>query len=124
MRRSVHKVHAMHELSIAMSIVEMAEEESERLGGRIASVHLKLGALSGIVKGALLSSYELACENTALAGSLLVIEDVPIVVHCRRCDARRSIQSIQCFCCAECGEPAADVLEGRELLVTALEIRP
>jgi hydrogenase nickel incorporation protein HypA/HybF len=45
-------------------------------------------------------------------------------VHCPRCDARRPVHSIQCFCCAECGEPAAEVLEGRELLVTALEIRP
>jgi hydrogenase nickel incorporation protein HypA/HybF len=115
----------MHELSIAMSIVDMVEEESGRLGGKpIAAVHLKLGALSGVVKGALLSSYDLACQDTILAGSTLVIEDVPIVVHCPRCDARRAIQSIQCFCCAECGEPTADVLEGRELLVTALEILP
>jgi len=114
----------MHELSIAMSIVEMAEEESLRLGGgQIAAVHLKVGALSGVVTAALLSSYGLACENTVLAGSALVIEEVPVVVHCPRCDARRAVQSIQCFCCAECGEPAADVLEGRELLVTALEIR-
>jgi hydrogenase nickel incorporation protein HypA/HybF len=114
----------MHELSIAMSIVDMAEEESERLGGKqIAAVHVKLGPLSGVVKVALLSSYDLACQNTALAGSSLVIEEVPIVVHCPRCDARRSIRSIQCFCCAECGEPTAEVLEGRELLVTALELR-
>jgi len=114
----------MHELSIAMSIVEMAEEESLRLGGgRIAAVHLKVGALSGVVTAALLSSYDLACENTVLAGSALVIEEVPIVVHCPRCDARRAVQSIQCFCCAECGAAAADVLQGRELLVTALEIR-
>jgi hydrogenase nickel incorporation protein HypA/HybF len=115
----------MHELSIVLSIVDMAEEESARLGGgQIAAVHLKVGELSGVVKGALLSSYDLACANTVLAGSTLVIEDVPIVVYCPRCDARRPVQSIQCFRCAECGEPAADVVEGRELLVTALEIRP
>ena len=114
----------MHELSIAMSIVDMAEEESGRLGGgRISAVHLKLGALSGVVKVALLSSFELACENTALAGSTLVIEDVPIVVYCPRCQARRPVESVQCFSCAHCGEPVADVLEGRELMVTALEIQ-
>ena len=50
----------MHELSIAMSIVEMAEEESERRGGgHIQAVHLRLGLLSGVVKEALLSSYEM-----------------------------------------------------------------
>ena len=47
----------MHELSIAMSIVEMAEEESEKRGGlTVSAVHLKLGLLSGVVKEALLAS--------------------------------------------------------------------
>ena len=55
----------MHELSIAMSIVEMAEEESDQRGGaRVNAVHLKLGRLAGVVKDALLSSYELACEGS------------------------------------------------------------
>src|ERR1700733_6508906 len=68
----------MHELSIAMSIVEMAQEESERRGGaQITAVHLTLGALSGVVKEALLSSYEMACEDTALSGSHLIIKEVP-----------------------------------------------
>jgi hydrogenase nickel incorporation protein HypA/HybF len=40
----------MHELSIAMSIVELAEEEAERRGVQVTAVHLKLGALSGVVK--------------------------------------------------------------------------
>ena len=64
----------MHELSIALSIVEMAEEEAGKRGGaRVNAVHLKLGLLAGVVKDALLSSYELACEGTSLAGSRLVI---------------------------------------------------
>jgi Zn finger protein HypA/HybF involved in hydrogenase expression len=39
----------MHELSIAMSIVELAQEEAERRGIQVDAVHLKLGALSGVV---------------------------------------------------------------------------
>ena len=50
----------MHELSIAMSIVEMAQEEAQQRGVRVNAVHLKLGAMSGVVKQALLSSYEMA----------------------------------------------------------------
>jgi hydrogenase nickel incorporation protein HypA/HybF len=47
----------MHELSIAMSIVDMAQEELERHGGlQVQAVHLKLGRLTGVVKEALLSS--------------------------------------------------------------------
>jgi hydrogenase nickel incorporation protein HypA/HybF len=112
----------MHELSIALSIVEMVEQESARLDGRhVAAVHLRVGRLSGIVTRALEASYELACEDTILAGSRLVIEDVPVVTQCVVCDGRRSVRSIQDMCCEVCGTPATNIVEGRELLVTALE---
>jgi hydrogenase nickel incorporation protein HypA/HybF len=59
----------MHELSIAMSIVEGAAEEARRHPGeRVAAVHLRLGELSGVVRDALLFSYDLACEGTPLTG--------------------------------------------------------
>ena len=57
----------MHELSIALSIVELAEEEAERRGVQVNAVHLKLGALSGVVKDALLSCYEMACRRYSAA---------------------------------------------------------
>ena len=113
----------MHELSIAMSIVEMAEEESERRGGaRVSVVHLKLGALSGVVKEALLASYEMACEGTCLEGSRLAIREIPIVAQCSRCNQPRAVESAQWFVCPVCGSPVSKVLEGREMEVVALEI--
>jgi hydrogenase nickel incorporation protein HypA/HybF len=112
----------MHELSIAMSIVELAEEEIEQRDIQIDAVHLKLGALSGVVKEALLSCYEMACENTPLAGSRLVIEDVPIVIFCPSCQGPRSVSSLQLFCCLECGTPSSEIVQGKELEVVALEI--
>ncbi|MDQ3013798.1 MAG: hydrogenase maturation nickel metallochaperone HypA, partial [Acidobacteriota bacterium] len=77
----------MHELSIAMSIIEMATEEGEQRGVRVIAVHLKLGRLSGVVNDALLFSWEIACADTPLSGSQLVIEDVPVVVYCPNCRA-------------------------------------
>lgn len=114
----------MHELSIALSIVEMAQEESDRHGqAQVLAVHLRLGQLSGVVKEALLSSYEMACEATALEGSQLLIEEVPIEVFCPKCDGPRAVASIQWFCCPECGTPTPTVLHGREMEVVALEIK-
>jgi hydrogenase nickel incorporation protein HypA/HybF len=112
----------MHELSIAMSIVELAQEETERRGGRISAVHLKLGALSGVAKEALLSSYEMACEDTCLEGSRLIFEDVPVIVFCPHCQAQRSLSSMQWFCCPECGTPTPEIVQGKELEVVALEM--
>jgi hydrogenase nickel incorporation protein HypA/HybF len=114
----------MHELSIAMSIVDLAQEEMDERGVQVTRVHLKLGALSGVVKDALLSSYEMACHDTPLEGSRLVIEDVPVVVFCPTCETERPISSVQLFCCRECGTPTSRIVQGKELQVVALEIEP
>ena len=100
----------MHELSIAMSIVELAEEEAERRGVQVNTVHLKLGALSGVVKEALLSCYEMACEGTPLQGSRLLVEDVPVVIFCPSCRSQRPLSSVQLFCCPQCGTPCSEIM--------------
>jgi hydrogenase nickel incorporation protein HypA/HybF len=112
----------MHELSIAMSIVEVAEEEAERRGVQIKAVHLKLGTLSGVVKEALLSCYEMACGGTPLQGSRLLVEDIAVVIFCPACRAPRPLNSMQLFCCPECGTPCSEVVQGKELEVFALEV--
>ena len=113
----------MHELSIAMSIVEVAQEEAEQRGVQINAVHLKLGALSGVVKESLLFSYGMACADTPLRGSRLVIEEIPVAVFCPQCKSKRALHSMQLFCCAECGAPATEIVEGKELEVVALEVQ-
>jgi hydrogenase nickel incorporation protein HypA/HybF len=113
----------MHELSIALGILDVAEEESARRGGaRVAAIHLKLGPLSGVVKEALVSAYELAREASPFPHAELVIEEVPITAWCPTCAAERPVVSIRQLCCADCGAPAPGVVRGRELEVVALEI--
>src|SRR5271168_5040764 len=118
-RANAPKSPAMHELSIAMSIVEMAQEEAQRRNVQVNAVHLKLGALSGVVKEALLSSYEMACYDTPLQGSRLIFEEVPVVVFCPTCQVQRPLASVQWFCCSECGTPTCEIVHGKELEVTA-----
>src|SRR3984957_3329833 len=110
----------MHELSIALSIIELAQEEPERRGVQGTPVHLKLGALSGVVKEALLGSFEMACEDTSLKGARLVIEELPVLIFCPACGAERPIPSVQFFCGADCGPPSGDIVQGKELEVVAL----
>ena len=113
----------MHELSIAMSMVEMAAEEAARRGGvQVCAIHLRLGPLSGVVREALLFSYDVACEGTPLEGSRLVIEDVPVVVFCHGCSEEQTLASVQRFFCPACGSPTPQVLRGKELEVVALEL--
>jgi hydrogenase nickel incorporation protein HypA/HybF len=113
----------MHELSIAIGILESLDEEVGRLGcGPVEAVHIRVGGLSGIVPEALRSAYELAAEQTAFAHSRLVIEQVPVVIHCAACDCDRPVQGPGWFCCPECNTPSAEVVSGRELEICALEL--
>jgi len=112
----------MHELSIAMGIVEAALDEAQRRRVQVNAVHLRLGALSGVVKDALMFSYEVACQDTPLEGSQLIVEDVSVVVFCPQCRETRTLPSVQLFQCPECGTPTMDVRQGKELEVFALEV--
>lgn len=112
----------MHELSIALSIIDLAQEEAETRNARINAVHLKLGPLSGVVKEALLFSYDIACEGTSLEGSRLVIEEIPITGFCPQCQAPRLLTSLQSSTCRDCQAPVSQIIHGRELEVVALEI--
>lgn len=114
----------MHELSIALSIVEMAQEEAHRQGAtEVKAVHLKLGLLSGVMQDALRFSYGISCDGTMLEGSELVIKEEPAVIYCDRCVAERSLRSIQGLVCPDCGTTACKLVRGRELELVALEIQ-
>lgn len=113
----------MHELSIAMGIVDAAMDEARQRGVQVSAVHLRLGALAGVVKDALMFSYEVACQDTPLAGSRLIVEDVPVTVFCPRCQDTRVLQSVQSFLCPQCSTPTMDIRQGKELEVFALEVQ-
>jgi len=113
----------MHELSIAVSMVERIIEEAESRGGLLVeAVHLKLGVLSGVDKDALAFSYEIACEGTFLVGSKLVIDVVPLLIYCETCALESSPASIQEIACPHCHTPSRKIIHGRELEVAALEV--
>jgi hydrogenase nickel incorporation protein HypA/HybF len=112
----------MHELSIALSILDLAEEEGRDRGVQVAAIHVKLGPLSGVVNEALLSAFEMAREGTALAEAELRIEEVPLVIRCSACNADQTPADTYVLRCPLCGAFTNDIVSGRELEVSALEI--
>jgi len=113
----------MHELSIALSLVEGVLEQAEKQGGlKVEAVHLRLGILSGVDKEALAFSYTVATEGTPLAQSRLVIEDVPLTIHCPSCGGERTLSTMQDLSCPVCKTPAQETVNGREIEIAALEV--
>ena len=112
----------MHELSVALSLIDVVEEEAARHPGRVEAVHLRLGPLSGVIADALVPAFEMARTGTPLEGVRLLVEEVPIIIFCPHCQERRTVDSMQWFCCPVCDTPASQVVQGRELEVVALEM--
>jgi hydrogenase nickel incorporation protein HypA/HybF len=114
---------SMHELSVALSLLELAEEEAARQGaGRVVALHVRLGPLSGVLKEALLSAFQLARCNWPLGSPELIIEEVPLTAYCPRCAQERRLETPSQLCCPACGESTPQIITGRELDLVALEV--
>jgi hydrogenase nickel incorporation protein HypA/HybF len=113
----------MHELSIIQEVVAAAVESAQQAGAvRVHTVKLRVGALAGVVKDSLLFCYDVASAGTLLAGSRLDIEELPVVIRCPQCHQDRELPGIQSFRCPVCGTPARDIVQGRELELTSIEL--
>jgi hydrogenase nickel incorporation protein HypA/HybF len=115
----------MHELSIAQGLVDVACEAlaaCEPPPGRVQSVLVRIGALSGVVPEALEFCYGLVVKGTALAGSRLMIQDQPVVVFCPRCLENRTLDEDLQFRCPSCNTPTPEIVHGRELELISMEL--
>ena len=113
----------MHELSIAYSVVETVETAARQAGAsKVGKVRLKIGRLSGVVIDSLKFSFEIAAENTLLAGATLEIEDVLIKVRCEPCQHDFTLNGTHIFRCPQCGELTPNIIEGRELDIVSVEL--
>ena len=44
-----------------------------------------------------------SCQGTALEGSTLIIEDVPVIIHCSTCESNQLVETVQDLRCSKCG---------------------
>ena len=88
---------------------------------QVEVVNVKVGKLTAVVPESLLFCFNVASRDTALAGARLHFEEVPIGVRCRQCDAECTIDEPP-FECRSCGGNDIDILSGRELIVTSIEV--
>ncbi len=112
----------MHELSIAVTLVEIADRAAANAGlSQVTTAHLRLGQLSGVVADALLFGYDIATQGTRLEGSRLEIEEIPVVVFCSQCQTDRPLPDIQLFRCPACGGSTVVVTAGKEIELASIE---
>ncbi len=113
----------MHEMGIALQIAEIAKsaipETPEDI--QIETVNLKVGKLTAIVPDSLRFCFEIVTKDTPLEGAKLNVEEVPIKAVCKECYAETTIEDAD-FSCGKCKSGKLDILSGRELTVSSIEV--
>ena len=113
----------MHELSIALSLVHLAQDAALQAGAvRVKRVQIEVGAMSGVVPEALELGFTIATRETILESAELRVTLVPVVVFCSPCGQEVEPTSSLSICCPSCGTPSHDIRRGQELNLVSLEI--
>ncbi len=113
----------MHELSIALSLVHLAQDAALQAGAvQVKRVQIEVGAMSGVVPEALELGFTIASRETILEGAELRVMFIPVVIFCAPCGQEVAPTSSLSICCPSCGTPSDDIRRGQELDLVSLEI--
>ncbi len=112
----------MHELSIAMSIVDIASKKAEAAGvGRVDQVELDIGILSGIEFESLEFALSVAVKDSILEGTHFKINRIEALCECNSC-THLYTPGHDFSACPECGKQDLEFIRGKELQIKSLLI--
>jgi hydrogenase nickel incorporation protein HypA/HybF len=112
----------MHEMSIAMNIIDIAGREARAHGGgRIHAINIEVGSLAGVEVSALEFCYRAARKGTAADEAELIIEEIPGMGFCAHCEREFPVDFFVALC-PVCGEAMSEIRRGRELKVRSIKI--
>ncbi|MDX1314374.1 MAG: hydrogenase maturation nickel metallochaperone HypA [Eudoraea sp.] len=111
----------MHEMSIALSIVKIAEDEARKARvNQFSAIDIEIGTLAGIEFDALDFVWEAAVQETVLEKAEKRIIKIPAKARCADCNTEYSLSFIYDNC-PHCGSYLKHILQGKELRVKSLE---
>jgi hydrogenase nickel incorporation protein HypA/HybF len=110
----------MHELSIAISIVDTVIKQAKAASAtRVSEVHLDIGVCSGIEFESLEFSLGMATKDTLLEKTAFLINRVEPVAECPACNHLYSPERVFSHC-PECNQPGIRMIKGTELQIKSL----
>lgn len=112
----------MHELSIALSIVELSVEEARKADStNISKVEVEIGTMAGVETEALLFAWDSVIQGTMAGKADLVIKTIQAEARCLQCG--KDFQAENFFVeCPICGSFRYEITKGKELRISSLMV--
>lgn len=112
----------MHELSIVMGIIDIAEEAVKKNNAnKVESIELEIGTMAGIERQALDFAWEAAIRNTVLSGAEMEVITIPAKARCMDCGTEFPIED-RFEACPVCHDYLNEFIQGKELRVKSLVV--
>ena len=112
----------MHELSIALGIVKIAETETVKAKAKkVDLIELEIGTLAGVEFESLDFVWPSAVKETVLEHAVKKINIIEAKGKCIDCDTIFEIKNIY-DSCPKCNSFLKGIIQGKELRVKALEV--
>ncbi len=112
----------MHELSLAMSIVDTATSEVRRHSGKeVESIVLEIGVLAGVEMDSFNFAWPMAVKDSVLKNAELTVHRIPGKAVCQDCGC--AFEKKQLFdACPKCQSYFTSITQGKELKIKSLTI--
>lgn len=110
----------MHELSIALRIIEEVTRLAAAEPGRVTRVVVGVGDLAGVHTPSLEQAFAIAAADGPLAATTLEIVPVPVRVWCQACATEGTLASLTRFACPGCGRPCGAIRSGHDLVIESI----
>ncbi len=111
----------MHELSIAQEILNIVKNSIPSETQKLKSVKIRVGKLSGILIDSLKFCFEAIINDTEFSGASLDVIEIPIKISCAECKTDTELNE-PIFICPRCNSFNVQLLAGRELEITEIEV--
>ena len=112
----------MHELSIVMSIVEIAEQQAKEANAIIIEeIEIDIGCLSTVEMNAFEFAWSQAVKDTVLETTIKKINRIRGKAQCSDCGNSFYLENLY-DPCPQCGQHLLHITEGKELRVKSLVV--
>ncbi len=113
----------MHEVSIALSLLEITKERCRQEGCQsVESVRVRVGKASGVSPESLNFAFEIVKKDTVARDAKLIIDLVPLGGLCSQCGSQFTTEEAYILECPHCSSSSFKVIQGRELELVELEV--
>jgi len=110
----------MHELSLAMEVIELAQREAGKNGvSSVGEVVIEVGDLSGVEAEAFQSALEMLVRDTLLERAMISVIRTPGHGRCNACNLEFEMKS-RMDTCRECGCFPSEISGGEEFRLVSI----